>query len=145
MLIKQLIETPYHKPENKVKTSGISERLLRCNDFPCFACDNKNFNWGRFLCDSALILHTRVEDKRSLREKRQVQDLPYGYLFEIFSWSCKLSIVICILDFDCQKMTKFKVNVNVNLNVNSKRAVDMVVNELKILDKFKVSDSGKSL
>ena len=34
MLIKQLIETPYHKPENKVKTSGISERLLRCNDFP---------------------------------------------------------------------------------------------------------------
>ena len=84
-----------------------------------------------------------MEDKRSLREKRQVQDLPYGYLFEIFSWSCKLSIVICILDFDCQKMTKFKVNVN--LNVNSKRAVDMVVNELKILDKFKLSDSGKSL
>ena len=53
--------------------------------------------------------------------------------------------MICILDFDCQKMTKFKVNVKVNLNVNSKRAVDMVVNELKILDKFKVSDSGKSL
>lgn len=42
-------------------------------------------------------------------------------------------------------MTKFKVNVNVNLNVNLKRAVDMVVNELKILETCKLSDSGKSL